>query len=74
MRAVQECVQAVLWNGTVGLTPLGHQPAGELVVVPLVDLAPSPVVVAWKDAGPLIRSFVQLAAAAYQTTGGRRTS
>jgi DNA-binding transcriptional LysR family regulator len=74
VRAVQECVQAVLWNGTVGLTPLGHQPAGELVVVPLVDLAPSPVVVAWKDAGPLIRSFVQLAAAAYQTTGGRRTS
>ncbi|MDX6252656.1 MAG: hypothetical protein QOF10_6016 [Kribbellaceae bacterium] len=28
VRAVQECLQAVLWNGTVGMTPLGHEPAG----------------------------------------------
>ncbi|MGW4522999.1 LysR family transcriptional regulator [Amycolatopsis sp. NPDC004378] len=74
VRAVQECLQAVLWNGTVGLMPLGHRPPGELEVVPLTDLAPNPVVVAWKDAGPLVRSFVRLAADAYQTTGGRRTS
>ncbi|WIY02358.1 LysR family transcriptional regulator [Amycolatopsis mongoliensis] len=74
VRAVQECLQAVLWNGTVGLMPLGHRPPGELTVVPLTDLAPNPVVVAWKDAGPLVRSFVRLATAAYQTTGGRRTS
>jgi DNA-binding transcriptional LysR family regulator len=74
VRAVQECLQAVLWNGTVGLMPLGHRPPGELTVVPLTDLAPNPVVVAWKDAGPLVRSFVRLAAAVYQTTGGRRTS
>jgi DNA-binding transcriptional LysR family regulator len=74
VRAVQECLQAVLWNGTVGLMPLGHRPPGELTVVPLTDLAPNPVVVAWKDAGPLVRSFVRLAAAAYQTIGGRRTS
>ena len=43
-------------------------------MVPLIDMAPSRVVVAWKDADPLIRSFVQIATAAYQTTGGRRTS
>ncbi|MEV7043311.1 LysR substrate-binding domain-containing protein [Amycolatopsis sp. NPDC051061] len=74
VRAVQECLQAVLWNGTVGLMPLGHRPPGELTVVPLTDLAPNPVVVAWKDASPLVRSFVGLASAAYQTIGGRRTS
>ncbi|MFB9685583.1 LysR family transcriptional regulator [Amycolatopsis plumensis] len=66
VRAVQECLQAVLWNGTVGLMPLGHRPPGELVVVPLADLAPSPVVVAWKDAGPLVRSFVRLAVGVYR--------
>ncbi|MEU0795589.1 LysR substrate-binding domain-containing protein [Amycolatopsis sp. NPDC005961] len=74
VRAVQECLQAVLWNGTVGLMPLGHRPPGELTVVPVTDLAPNPVVVAWKDASPLVRSFAALATAAYQTTGGRRTS
>ncbi|MEQ0558900.1 LysR substrate-binding domain-containing protein [Amycolatopsis sp. NEAU-NG30] len=67
VRAVQECLQAVLWNGTVGLMPLGHRPPGDLAVVPLADLAPSPVVVAWTGTGPLIRSFVQLAAAAYRS-------
>ena len=38
VRAVQECLQAVLWNGTVGMTPLGHDPPGELTVVPLTDM------------------------------------
>ena len=74
VRAVQECLQAVLWNGTVGLMPLGHRPPGDLTVVPLAGLAPNPVVVAWTEASPLVRSFVRLATAAYQTTGGRRTS
>jgi DNA-binding transcriptional LysR family regulator len=68
VRAVQECLQAVLWNGTVGISPLGHDPPAELTVVPLIDMAPSRVVVAWKegDANPLIRSFAQIAAAAYR--------
>ncbi|MEV5717375.1 LysR substrate-binding domain-containing protein [Amycolatopsis mediterranei] len=68
VRAVQECLQAVLWNGTVGLMPLGHRPPGELVVVPLTGLAPNPVVVAWQDgdANPLIRSFARIAADAYR--------
>jgi DNA-binding transcriptional LysR family regulator len=68
VRAVQECLQAVLWNGTVGMTPLGHHPLGELAVVPLVDMAPSRVVAAWNegDANPLIRSFAQIATAAYR--------
>ncbi|MCX5384367.1 LysR family transcriptional regulator [Streptomyces sp. NBC_00083] len=67
VRAVQECRQAVLWNGTVGLTLLGHRPGRGLTVVPLADMRPSRVVAAWRagDTNPLIRSFVQIAAAAY---------
>jgi DNA-binding transcriptional LysR family regulator len=68
VRAVQECRQAVLWNGTVGMTLLNHEPAEGLAVVPLIDMPPSRAVVAWNEGGtdPLIRSFVQLATAAYR--------
>ena len=68
VRAVQECLQAVLWNGTVGLAPLGHDLPAELAVVPLIDMAPSRVVAAWNegDTNPLIRSFVEIATAAYR--------
>ncbi|SEM02893.1 LysR substrate-binding domain-containing protein [Streptacidiphilus jiangxiensis] len=68
VRAVQECLQAVLWNGTVGLTPLGHDLPPELVVVPLTDMPPSRVVVAANagDDRPLVRSFLTAAAAAYR--------
>ncbi|GAB7184472.1 DNA-binding transcriptional regulator LysR family [Kitasatospora sp. Ki12] len=68
VRAVHECLQAVLWNGTVGLAPLGHDLAPELTVVPLSDLAPSRVVAVWNegDGNPLIRSFVEIATAAYR--------
>ncbi|MFC8230844.1 LysR family transcriptional regulator [Streptomyces sp. NPDC057287] len=68
VRAVQECLQAVLWNGTVGLAPLGHDLPAELAVVPLIDMPPSPVVAVWNEgsANPLIRSFVEAATAAYR--------
>lgn len=68
VRAVKECRQAVLWNGTVGMTLLGHDPVQGLTVVPLADMPPSRLVVAWNagDTNPLIRSFVQLAIAAYR--------
>ncbi|MFD4640003.1 LysR family transcriptional regulator [Lentzea sp. NPDC058436] len=67
VRAVQECVQSVLWNGSVGLAPLGHDLDG-LVVVPLTDMAPSPVVIAWTRDDPLTRDFVEAAAQAYRLT------
>jgi DNA-binding transcriptional LysR family regulator len=72
VRTVGECVQAVLWNGTVGLaplTPLGHAWPPGLTVVPLADMAPSRLVVAWNkaDANPLIRSLTQVAAAVYRS-------
>ncbi|MFE3765073.1 LysR family transcriptional regulator [Streptomyces sp. NPDC059104] len=69
VRTVQECVQAVLWNGTVGLAPLGdHLHAEQLAVVPLIDMAPSRVVAVWNkgDVNPLIRSFVETATAAHR--------
>ncbi|MFD7491005.1 LysR family transcriptional regulator [Streptomyces sp. NPDC059832] len=67
VRTVQECRQAVLWNGTVGMTLLNHEPTAGLTVVPLIDMPPSRVVAAWNedDRNPLIRSFVQTAIAAY---------
>lgn len=67
VRAVQECQQAVLWNGTVGMTLLAHQPAQGLTVVPLIDMSPSRVVAAWNKGAtnPLIRSFAQIAITAY---------
>ncbi|MFF2660759.1 LysR family transcriptional regulator [Kitasatospora sp. NPDC058032] len=67
VRAVQECRQAVLWNGTIGLAPLRHEVAAQLTVVPLTDMPPSRVVAVWNegDANPLIRSFVEIATAVY---------
>ncbi|MFH9424011.1 LysR family transcriptional regulator [Streptomyces sp. NPDC017529] len=73
VRAVVECRQAVLWNGTVGMTLLDHEPGAGLTVVPLADMPPSPMVAAWRagDTNPLVRSLVRIAAAAYRTTGSK---
>ncbi|OLZ74741.1 LysR family transcriptional regulator [Streptomyces sp. IMTB 2501] len=73
VRTVHECIRAVLWNGTVGLAPLGHElapsgvePAEGLTVVRLADMPPSRLIVAWRagDTNPLLHSFVELAAPA----------
>jgi DNA-binding transcriptional LysR family regulator len=68
VRDVQECLNAVLWNGTVGLAPLGHDLPAELAVVPLIDMVPSRVVAVWNegDTNPLIRSFIEIATVAYR--------
>ncbi|MEW2295836.1 LysR family transcriptional regulator [Streptomyces sp. NPDC006743] len=68
VRTVHECRQAVLWNGTVGMTLVDHEVPEGLRVVPLTGTPPNPAVVAWNegDTNPLIRSFVRLAAAAYR--------
>jgi DNA-binding transcriptional LysR family regulator len=68
VRTVHECLQAALWNGSIGLMPLGHALPDGLVVVPLDDMPPSPLVVAWNSANPdpLIRSFAQIAIALYR--------
>jgi DNA-binding transcriptional LysR family regulator len=68
VRTVHECLQAVLWNGTVGLAPLAHALPEGLTSVPLTDMPLSRLVVAWVSAnpGPLIRSFVRIAVASYR--------
>ncbi len=67
VRTAHECLQAVLWNGTVGLIPLGHDLPDGLTAVEIADQPPSHLVVAWKDdAGPLVMSFVTIAAALYR--------
>jgi DNA-binding transcriptional LysR family regulator len=72
VRTVHECVQAVLWNGTIGLAPLVDALPEGLTCVPLTDMPPSRLVVAWNSAGtdPLVRSFVRLATAGYTTRAG----
>nr|CTQ90250.1 FIG01104711: hypothetical protein [Kibdelosporangium sp. MJ126-NF4] len=63
VRTVNECMQAVLWNGYVGIAPLSHGLPDGLVCAPLTDMAPSPLVVAWLTAreSPLTRSFTRIA-------------
>jgi DNA-binding transcriptional LysR family regulator len=64
VRTVSECMQAVLWNGTVGVAPLAHALPEGLVCVPLADMRPSRLVLAWASAStdPLVRSFSSIAA------------
>jgi DNA-binding transcriptional LysR family regulator len=71
VRTVHECVRAVLWNGSIGIGPLGHGLAGAaqelpdgITVVPIADMAPSRLIVAWlaTATNPLIQSFAELAA------------
>lgn len=64
VRTAHECLQAVLWNGSVGLIPAGHDVPEGLTTVPLADHPPARLVIAWDEhhAGPLVRSFVAIAA------------
>jgi len=69
VRTARECLQSVLWNGTVGLIPLGHALPEGLTVVALTDMPPSSLVIAWRaaDTTPLIRSFVRIAETVQRT-------
>ncbi len=68
VRTVHECMQAVLWNGTIGLTPLVHDLPVGLTSIPLTDMPPSRLIVAWASSNinPLIRSFTHIAADTYR--------
>jgi hypothetical protein len=54
--------------------PLGHDLPEGLTVVPLTDMPPSRLVIAWRaaDTTPLIRSFVRIAEAVHRTTDPAR--
>ncbi|WP_406238705.1 LysR family transcriptional regulator [Nocardia sp. NBC_01009] len=68
VRTANECLQVVLWNGTVGLTPLSHPLPDGLVAVPLADMPRSDLVLAIRkhDHRPLIRAFTHTAAELYR--------
>ena len=69
MRTIQECIQSVLWNGMSALAPVNQALPRGLVVVPVTDREPSQLVVAWSGTAPspLIRSFVEVAAAQFNS-------
>lgn len=72
VRTVHECLQAVLWNGTIGLAPRVEVLPDGLIFVPLADVPPSALVVAWDGSrdDPLVRSFVRIAARTYGAGAG----
>ncbi|MFI6041704.1 LysR substrate-binding domain-containing protein [Nocardia sp. NPDC051321] len=74
MRTIQECLQAVLWNGMSALAPLDQVIPAGLVTVPVLDRPPSTLVLAWPALrpAPLVRSFVRIAAEVYRGTDRRR--
>ncbi|MEU0500182.1 LysR family transcriptional regulator [Nocardia sp. NPDC005998] len=69
MRTIQECLQAVIWNGTSALAPIDQPLPSGLVIVPFPDRPPSHLVIAWLKTAhsPLIRSFVQIAERSYSS-------
>ena len=76
VRTIQECLQSVLWDGMSALAPVDQiLPAG-LTTVRAVDREPSPLVLAWRAAGPspLIRSFVAIAAGSFRRAGATRAA
>lgn len=73
VRTVQECLQAVLWSDSIGLGPAqmeapgGALPDG-LVWVPVRDMPPSKLVVAWPTGSTnrLVERFVEVTEAVYR--------
>jgi DNA-binding transcriptional LysR family regulator len=68
VRTITECLQGTLWNGTVGMMPMGHALPEGLTCVRLAGAPASRLVLAWNSAGsdPLVRSFTRIAAANYR--------
>ncbi len=67
-RTVQECLQAVLWNGMSVLAPLDQVLPPGLRTVPADDRAVNELMLVWRDGdpNPLVRSFVQTAGEAFR--------
>lgn len=69
LRTIQECLQAVLWNGTAAIAPIDQPLPAGLTAVPLTDRPPSEIVVAWPKTGrgPLVDAFVRVAGTGYRS-------
>jgi DNA-binding transcriptional LysR family regulator len=74
VRTVSECLQGTLWNGTVGVMPMGHTLPEGLTCVRLADMPASRLILAWNSASsdPLIRSFTRIAAVNYGPLAGAK--
>lgn len=74
VRTITECLQGTLWNGTVGMMPMGHALPEGLTCVRLEGMPASRLVLAWSKASssPLIRSFTRIAAASYGPAGAAK--
>jgi len=68
VRTIAECLQGTVWNGTVGMMPMGHALPEGLSCVRLAGMPRSCLVLAWNSGStdPLIRSFTRIAAASYR--------
>jgi DNA-binding transcriptional LysR family regulator len=68
VRTITECLQGTLWNGTVGMMPMGHALPEGLTCVRLAGMPASRLILAWNRAStnPLIRSFGRIAVANYR--------
>lgn len=63
VRTIQEALNAVLWSGCIGLAPRTDSPARGIAVVPVSDMEPSELVVAYHEdrLTPLVRSLIEVA-------------
>jgi DNA-binding transcriptional LysR family regulator len=68
VRTITECLQGTLWNGTVGMMPMGHALPEGLTCVRLAGVPATRLILAWNSAGsdPLVRSFTRIAASHYR--------
>ncbi|HTW02047.1 MAG TPA: LysR family transcriptional regulator [Streptosporangiaceae bacterium] len=68
VRTITECLQGTLWNGTVGMMPMGHALPEGLTCVRLAGVPATRLILAWNSAGsdPLVRSFTRIAASSYR--------
>ncbi len=68
VRTITECLQGTLWNGTIGMMPMGHALPEGLTCVRLAGMPASRLILAWNSVStdPLIQSFTRIAAANYK--------
>lgn len=74
VRTITECLQGTLWNGTVGMMPMGHALPEGLTCVRLAGMPASRLILAWNSASsnPLIRSFGRIAVANYRAAAAAK--
>ena len=74
VRTITECLQGTLWNGAVGMMPMGHALPEGLTCVRLAGMPASRLILAWNgtSSNPLIRSFGRIAVANYRAAAAAK--